>query len=71
MLPVRGFGAVFAVLTHLVIVENTESFIDAAFAAYIFRVEDVAQFLGCKAVEVGEDGIQLGLSNGRRCSLWM
>ena len=55
------FGEVFTVLTYLVVAEYAEGLVYATLAAHVFGVEDITQFLGCEAVEVGEDGIKFSL----------
>lgn len=57
-------GAVFSVLAQLVVFEHTEGLVDAAFSADVFGVEDVAEIFCVEAIEVGEDGIKLGLKDG-------
>ena len=60
----EALGAVFSVLAQLVVFKHTEGFVDAAFSADVFWVEDVAEVFCVEAIEVGEDGIKLGLKDG-------
>ena len=65
----EALGAVFTVLAYLVVFEHTEGLVDASFAADVFWVEDVAEIFCVGAIEVGEDGVKLGLKDGS--ALWI
>ena len=48
-------------MADFIVFEHTEGFVDATFAAYVFWVEDVTSVFGGETVEMGKDGIELGL----------
>ena len=68
----EAFGAVFAELAEFVVFEDAEGLVDAAGAADVFGVEDVAHVFGVESVEVTDDGVEFCLEDGtasRRASV--
>lgn len=57
-------GVVFSVFAEFTLFEHAKGLVDAAGAADVFGVENVAEFIGGESEEMCDDGIELGLKDG-------